>query len=258
MRQIGKTYLLKEWGKKQFQAVHTLNFETTEAAAKIFEGDLKPNRILKEISFLLGTRIDINKDLLFLDEIQACPRALTSLKYFNEDLPALAVVAAGSLLGVYLGPVSFPVGKVDILPMYPMSFEEFLTALGEDLLIELLRNWKFPEPIPQSAHQRLWERLTWYMVVGGLPEVVQTFCEHQDDLYVACTKARERQKQLLLAYYADFAKHAGQENAMHIERVWRAVPSQLALSQSSSAKRFQFTGVVAGIDRYQKLSGAID
>lgn len=258
LRQIGKTYLVQEWGKKQFSRVHVLNFETTEAASKIFEGDLKPERILKEISFLFETRIDTKKDLLFLDEIQACSRAITSLKYFHENLPELAVIAAGSLLGVYLGPVSFPVGKVEILPMYPLSFEEFLMALNETLLLELMDNWKFPEPIPQSAHQKLWERLTWYMVVGGLPEVVQTFCDHRKDLFVACTQARARQKQLLLNYYADFAKHSGQENAMHIERVWRAVPSQLAISQNSSAKRFQFTGVVPGVDRYQKLSGAID
>ena len=258
LRQSGKTYLLQDWGKKEFSAVHRLNFEETQAAHLIFQGDLTPGHILKEISLLLNARINIKTDLLFLDEIQACPRALTSLKYFNEGLPELAVVAACSLLGIYLGPVSFPVGKVDILSIYPMSFEEFLVALGEDLLVELIQNWKFPKPISAIAHQKLWERLTWYMVVGGLPEAVQTFCDHRDDLFVAFTKVRERQKQLLIAYYADFAKHSGEENAMHIQRVWQAVPSQLALSQDQSAKRFQFTGVVPGVDRYQKLSGAID
>lgn len=258
LRQSGKTYLIENWGQREFSIVHTINFEKKRAAHAIFDRDLDPKRLLKEISLLLGAPINPLTDLLFLDEIQACPKALTSLKYFNEDLPGLAVISVGSLLGIYLGDVSFPVGKVEFLSMYPMSFEEFLIALDEKLLVNLLQNWHFPEPIPMVAHEKLWERLTWYMVVGGLPEAVKVFCELKDDLYTAFIRARERQRHLLLAYYADFAKHAGQENAMHIERVWQAVPSQLALSQNQSAKRFQFTGVVSGIDRYQKLADAID
>ncbi|MEI6806247.1 MAG: AAA family ATPase [Myxococcaceae bacterium] len=252
LRQCGKTYLLKNWSKQVFRQVHYVNFEQDERAEKIFKSDLKPNRIIEELNFLLDTSIDLKQDVLILDEIQACQRALTSLKYFNEELPEMAVIGAGSLLGLHLGTGSFPVGKVEIISMFPMTFEEFLLALGEHRLLSLETH------IPETAHDKFWKYLMWYFVTGGMPEVVQTFLNHREDIYTAFDRVRKKQKQLLLAYYADFAKHSGKENAMHIERVWNSVPSQLASSQDASARRFQFSGVVPGIDRYRDLSGAID
>lgn len=252
LRQCGKTYVLKTWTKQVFRQVHYVNFEQNERAENIFKGDLKPARIIEDLSFMLDVSIDVEHDVLILDEIQACQRALTSLKYFNEDLPKMAVIGAGSLLGLHLGAGSFPVGKVEIISMFPMTFEEFLLALGEHRLLSLKTH------IPQTAHDRFWKCLTWYFVTGGLPEVVQIFLDNKEDIYTAFVEVRKKQKQLLLAYYADFAKHSGKENAMHIERVWNAVPAQLAFSQDASASRFRFSGVVPGVDRYKELAGAID
>ena len=258
LRQCGKTFLLTTWGKKNFPNCHYINFEESPLAARIFEGDLSPKNVLRQLSFFLDSSINEESDLVIFDEIQACPRALTSLKYFNEQMPGLALASAGSLLGLSLNDGSFPVGKVEILSFFPMSFLEFLLALGDLKSVDAIRECTQQTDIPEVVHQHLWERLKWYFVTGGLPEVVATFREHQDDLNSAFKKVREKQKQLLFAYYADFAKHSGKENALHIDRVWRAVPQQLALSQNASASRFQFTGVVPGIDRYQRLAGAIE
>jgi predicted AAA+ superfamily ATPase len=147
---------------------------------------------------------------------------------------------------------------VEIQSCYPMSFLEFLLALGDKKSVDVIASCTPQTQIPEIVHAHLWERLKWYFVTGGLPEVVMTFCMQQNDLNAAFKSVREKQNQLLFAYYADFAKHSGKENALHIERVWRAVPQQLAQSQNASASRFQFTGVVPGIDRYQRLAGAIN
>jgi uncharacterized protein len=131
VRQVGKTYLLKAFGERSFANVHHINFEKDRDLAAIFEPNLGPKHIIDTLSFYLNKSIDIEHDLVIFDEIQACPRALTSLKYFCEDMPQLALCAAGSLLGVHLASSSFPVGKVDMLNMYPLSFAEFLSALQE-------------------------------------------------------------------------------------------------------------------------------
>ena len=130
-RQVGKTYVLEYFGQAEFVRTHYLNFEENSTIHQIFDGDLSPQIIIQQLEFHLNATIDINDDLLILDEIQACPRAITSLKYFCEKLPGLAVCAAGSLLGVQLNEASYPVGKVDILHLYPMTFIEFLMALGD-------------------------------------------------------------------------------------------------------------------------------
>ncbi|MBS0654359.1 MAG: ATP-binding protein, partial [Verrucomicrobia bacterium] len=201
--------------------------------------------------------IDIERDLVIFDEIQACPRALTSLKYFQEKMPRLAICAAGSLLGVYLAPVSFPVGKVDILHLYPMSFEEFLLAREDHKSLLVLRDANHL-PIPHLAHAHLWQQLKEYFIVGGLPEVVKTFIKHKDNTFVAFQKVREVQKNLITSYLGDIAKHAGSVNAMHIARIFESIPSQLARSQDGSASKYVFKGAVPGIDRYSKLVGAFD
>ncbi len=257
-RQVGKTYILRAFGKECFSRVHYLNFEKYKEVAKIFEGNLTPQNILQDLSFYLNTSIDKENDLVIFDEIQNVPRALTSLKYFQEELPELAICAAGSLLGVQLSNESFPVGKVEFLNMFPMSFEEFLKGEGDTKSFEFLRSRKKFEAIPQIIHSRLWEQLKIYFVVGGLPEIVKTFVEYKDDLFTALQKVRDKQDNLLLTYIADIAKHSGKQNAMHIERLWRNVPAQLAREHDGSAGKFKFKGIIPGIKRYSKLAGSID
>lgn len=174
-RQVGKTTLLHQFGEKRFSAVHALNFEKDLGLDKIFGSNLDPKQIVKELEFYFQRNIDLKRDLLIFDEIQAYPRALTSLKYFAEELPQLAVASAGSLLGVYLGPASFPVGKVDMITLYPMSFEEFLLALEDHRSLELLRKVNLHESFPEMAHRHLFEQIKHYFIVGGLPEAVKTF-----------------------------------------------------------------------------------
>jgi predicted AAA+ superfamily ATPase len=259
VRQTGKTYLLKEFGKKNFQAFHYINFEQNPKAANLFKGDMEPKRILNDLSFLLNTAIDVTNDLLIFDEIQACPNALTSLKYFSEQLPELALCCAGSLLGLHLGETSFPVGKVDFLHMRPMCFAEFLEANQDQKSLSILNQCQSPDCIfSEIIHAHLWQQFKIYLITGGLPEVVKTYIENKDDLYTALMLVRKKQNEIIYGYYADIAKHAGKTNAMHIDRVWRAIPSQLAQSQNGSAKRFQFKGIIPGIDRYQRLANVFD
>lgn len=257
-RQIGKTYILRAFGKEYFSRVHYLNFEKYRQLAKIFEGDLVPQNILRDLSFYLNTSINKENDLVIFDEIQNIPRALTSLKYFQEELPELAICAAGSLLGIQLSDESFPVGKVEFLNMFPMSFEEFLEGAEDTKSFEFLQGRKKAEAIPQIVHIHLWEQLKIYFVVGGLPEIVKTFVKYKDDLFTALQKVREKQTNLILTYIADMAKHSGKQNAMHIERLWRNIPAQLAKEHDGSAGKFKFKGVIPGVRRYSKLAGSID
>jgi predicted AAA+ superfamily ATPase len=257
-RQVGKTYLLEEFGRNEFQNTIYLNFEKNKSLAKIFSFDLDPKRILSEIALHFKKKINIEHDLLIFDEIQACPEALTSLKYFCEELPSAHVACAGSLLGVYLSPVSYPVGKVDKLYMHPMSFGEFLLALGDEELYVFLEKLTMQSTISDYVHEYLWERLKCYFVVGGLPEVVALYVKHRKDSFVAFEKTRQKQRDLIDDYYADIAKHSGKVNAMHIKRIWQSVPEQLASTQDGSAKKFKFREAVKGVDRYSKLADAID
>jgi predicted AAA+ superfamily ATPase len=257
-RQVGKTYILQEFCNANFRAVHYVNFERSETAATVFDGDLDPGRVLRDLSFLLDVRMDEDKDVLIFDEIQNAPRALTALKYFREERSKLAVCAAGSLLGVHLGESSFPVGQVEFLDLFPMSFEEFLRGIGDLRSFELLRGLKPGDSIPEVAHRHLWEQLKVYLVVGGLPEAVQTYAAHQEESFSAMRLVRKKQEDLVTTYLADIAKHAGKENAMHIDRVWRSVPAQLAREQDGSAPKFRFKGVLPGVSRYSRLAGPID
>jgi len=257
-RQVGKTYLLKAFGKNEFRNVHYLNFERDPILAKIFAFDLDPKRILNDLSLYLKTRISIKKDLLIMDEIQACPEALTSLKYFCEDLPSAYVVCAGSLLGVYLGSHSYPVGMVDHLYLHPMSFGEFLRATGEEQASDLLEGLHLQSSISDYAHAHLWQMLKRYFIVGGLPEVVSLYIMHQAEPLIAYEKVRQKQRDLIEDYSGDIAKHSGKANSMHIRRIWQSVPEQLSATQDGSANKYKFSDAVKGVDRYKKLANAID
>lgn len=258
IRQCGKTFILRHFGDNYFPKVHYFNFEKEQNLNVIFEHNLKPGRIINELSYKIGQEINIEQDLIIFDEIQACPLALTSLKYFYEDMPNLHLCGAGSLLGVALNHVSFPVGKVTHLQLYPMSFNEFLLAIGQEQLYKLLKQTNFDTEIPELAHQKLWEVMQWYWITGGLPEVVKTFSENQENLFQAFTKSRKKQEDLIFTYYGDIAKHSGKVNAMHIDRVWKDVSKQLSKSQDTSVNKFKFKGIIPGIDRYSRLAGAID
>lgn len=254
VRQVGKTFLLKQFGEEEFPSMHYFNFEKSDWLVKVFEEDLDPSRILNQLMFQSGRSINMETDLVFFDEIQVSQRALTSLKYFQEEMPQLALCSAGSLLGLHLGTGSFPVGKVDMLSLFPMSFAEFLLAIGEVRSIEMLKE---PMHLSTIVHDHLWKCLKWYFIVGGLPEVVKIFRDRRDNLYEAFVAVRQKQKELIKAYYADMTKHAGKVNAMHLDRVFTSVPSQLAQEQDSS-KRYRFQGVVPNINRYSRLVGTID
>ncbi|KPA11796.1 ATPase AAA [Candidatus Magnetomorum sp. HK-1] len=257
-RQVGKTYILKHFGEKNFNALHYINFEEDETLCKLFEENLRPERILRDLSFYVDASIRSDRDLIFFDEIQACPRALTCLKYFCEKMPGLAICAAGSLLGIQLGDTSFPVGKVDEVEMYPMSFEEFLEASEENKALEYLKISVEEKNIPEILHYHLWDQLKIYFIVGGLPEVVQTYVDLKDDLYYALNTARKTQKLLINAYLADVAKHSGKENAMHIERIFKNIPLQLAKEQDGNIPKYKFKGVIPGVNTYSRMAGAID
>ncbi len=259
-RQVGKTYILKEFGQKYFKNYHYINFEldNDEEIKKIFDKSLEPKTILAEISLKTQRMIDKENDLLIFDEIQFAPKALTALKYFCENMPELRVCAAGSLLGLQLSEDSFPVGKVEYLHMFPMNFEEFLEGIGDNQASELFRNVDFSKSFSDVVHKHFWERLKLYFVVGGLPEVVQTYANNRKDFYQAITQAREVQRNIIDDYISDIAKHSGKVNAMHIERVWKQVPMQLSQTQDGSSPRFKFKDVVPGVRTYSRMVGAID
>jgi len=257
-RQVGKTYALKAFGKRAFPRCHYVNFEEDERSGRIFERDLKPDRILDGLQFHLDQAINRHEDLVIFDEIQRCPRALTSLKYFSEEMPELALCAAGSLLGVGLNMESFPVGKIRFLDLYPLTFYEFLAGIGKDRLAELIREHDLSQSLPDTAHEQLWELWKHYLVIGGLPEVVNRYRERQENLYEAMQTVRKTQRDLLDAYVADIAKHSGKANSLHIERLWRNVPEQLGRAGSGSTAKFKLRDAVPGIRGYDRLSSPLD
>lgn len=257
-RQVGKTYILKEFGKIEFSNTHYFNFEKDESLNNIFENDLNPIRIIDELQFRLNVKIDIKQDLIIFDEIQQCPRALTSLKYFNEELPEIAVCAAGSLIGVILNIESFPVGKVKFLNLYPLSFQEYLWAVVNEQLSKFYDDYSAPQEISEYTHKILWENWKEYLIIGGLPEVVKLFNENKDNRFDAFQLVRNLQQELIEMYIADIAKHSGKTNALHIERIWKNIPEQLAKTVDGSAPKFKFRGIIPGIKGYERLVSPIN
>lgn len=240
-RQTGKTFVLERFGAAEYAAVHVLNFEADPRLATVFEGELDPVRLVRDLA-LVG-RFDphaalTGAALLFFDEIQACPRALTSLKYFAEQLPEVHVVAAGSLLGVELSrAASFPVGKVHLHTLHPLDFFEFLNATGRDAYRARLEALAAIEPLPAAIHTELIAALREYLVVGGMPEVVAAFGESRD-----LARARQIQKNIVAAYRLDFAKHAPASLVPRLVMLWDAIPGQLAREN----RRFLFSAVQRG------------
>lgn len=234
-RQVGKTYLLREFGQKKYKQCAYINFEETPGCKSFFELDLKPQRIVKDLGIYLEMKIEPESTLIIFDEIQECPNALTSLKYFCENAPEYHVVSAGSLLGVKLSQArGFPVGKVNFLNLYPMSFFEFLDAVNRPLLRTMLEDVKTITPIPEPHHVQLIELLKMYFYVGGMPKPVLRYVE-TDDLI----KVRATQNDILKAYMQDFAKHAPPLLVMRITQIWESIPIHLGKEN----KRFVFTAI---------------
>ena len=215
-RQTGKTWIINKFGENEFNQIHYLNFQKSKILSGMFKVDLSPAKIVSLIEFHLDTNIDISNDLVFFDEIQDCPRAITSLKYFYEELPQLALVCAGSLLGVVHSDSAFPVGKVSFLNLYSLSFEEFLLAVGDRKSYKVLEELNIESHIPEVVHYHLLERLKEYMITGGMPEVLNVYIENINEKYKAFNLVRDKQRELITGYMGDFSKYSGKINSTEI------------------------------------------
>ena len=221
-RQVGKTWLMKEFGRLNYEKTFYFSFENDSELAKIFTANKDPDRIVSLLGTIRNDKIEKEKHLIIFDEIQECPNALNSLKYFCEDANDYHVMAAGSLLGTLLSePMSYPVGKVNLLDVYPMDFEEFLGAVNQPLLKYLEETP--PEEIISIQHTKLMEQYRDYLIVGGLPECVASWAEEKNSGTVL-----QIQKELLSLYENDFAKHNKKINAGRILLVFRSLVTQLS------------------------------
>ena len=221
-RQVGKTWLMKEFGKQAYADTVYINFDSNSRMADLFSADLDTDRLIMGLELYAGRKINSENTLLIFDEVQEVPRALASLKYFYENAPQYHIVCAGSLLGIALHPgTSFPVGKVDFLKLQPLSFSEFLMATGNERFAELLKKKDYE--MITSFKQTYIDALKHYYFVGGMPEAVQSFAENKD-----FNEVRAIQKRILVAYEQDFSKHAPNEIVPKIRMLWNSIPSQLA------------------------------
>lgn len=236
-RQVGKTYLINNFASQEYTNYILLNFDKDQELKKFFQDSLQPDLILEKLQIYTKQKISPQTTLLIFDEVQECPAALNSLKYFNEEANQYHIIAAGSLLGVKVGNRGFPVGKVNFLDLYPMSFFEFLNAIGEDRLREYIDNITTPKPLVEPFHSRLLELLKKYMIIGGMPEAVSSYVK-ENDMF----KVREIQENILKAYELDFAQHAPPTELMRISQIWRSIPKQL----SKENNKFVFSVVREG------------
>jgi predicted AAA+ superfamily ATPase len=221
-RQVGKTWLVQDFGKTEYRQMVYINFERAEEMRNTFLRDLDPKRLITEFELYSGIKIIPEDTLIVLDEIQAAPRGITSLKYFYEESPEYHIIAAGSLLGIKLHPnESFPVGKVNFLTLHPMSFYEFLLAMGENGLARIL-NEKMWTHLP-SFSEKFKQFLKFYFYVGGMPKAVAIFAENRD-----WKKVKAIHSEILNAYRSDFSKHAPKEVLPRINMVWDSISAQLA------------------------------
>lgn len=234
-RQVGKTYLINEFGHKEYTNFIYLNFEQNPELSSLFQNELKPEKIINNISLYLGQKITSDNTLIFFDEIQAAPKALTALKYFCEETPEYHIISAGSLLGVSVGKESsFPVGKVNFMKLYPMSFFEYLYAFGENLLADDLLSKTQLEPLTELIHEKLLSHLKLYLFLGGMPEVLQDYSDNKD-----INSVRKIQNEILEAYKRDFSKYTEKSQAIKTSELWNSIPYQLAKEN----KKFKFSDV---------------
>lgn len=237
-RQVGKTFSLKQFGDQCFSQMLYLNLEAEPQVHQLFLGSLNPHNIIKNLEIYYNITIDAKNTLIIFDEIQESPDALISLKYFCELAPEYFVAAAGSLLGLKTKrSKGFPVGKVDFLSLYPLSFFEYLEALGENKLVTYLQSIKSAEPLPQPLHEQALTHFKIYMYVGGMPEAVKKYVECRNIVEI-----RSIQDNIIKAYEFDFAKHAPSELITRISEVWHSLPRNLAKEN----KKFIFSAIREG------------
>lgn len=264
-RQVGKTWLMKEFGSKCFKNTAYLNFDSGGRVSRIFNEDYDIRRILQLINIETGVKVEPQETLIIFDEIQEVPRAISALKYFCENAPEYAVIAAGSLLGVSIHEgVSFPVGKIDLLEVHPLSYVEFLKAVGEEALAEPIESADYEAMNAFSDKYIHWLKLYYY--IGGMPEAVKDYVEN-GDIY----EVREIQKRLLELYENDFSKHTPGQELARIRLVWNSIPLQLAkenkkfffgqIRQGARAKDFELAiewlldcGLITKVYRVSKPS----
>ena len=242
-RQVGKTYSALTFGKEHYKNTVYFSMEDSRSVQAVFERDLKPERIIRELSAQSGQSIFPGDTLIIFDEIQACERALTSLKYFCEDAPEYHIIAAGSLLGVAVNrdKYSFPVGKVDMVTLYPLDFEEFLTACGNVSLVGLIRE-SFADFSRLSLHDAAMDLYKAYLVVGGMPQAVLEYIGTRDFSFVVAA-----QKTINDAYIADMAKYASPQETTKIMAAWASIPAQL----SKENRKFQYKVIKSGARTYE-------
>jgi len=224
VRQVGKTWILKEFGKNYYENTAYFNFDESQEYIQFFETTKDVERILQNLMLASGQKIVPEKTLIIFDEVQDCPNVINSMKYFCENAPQYHIACAGSLLGIALAkPSSFPVGKVNFMQIDPMTFEEFLLANGDDNLLAFLESWDRLEPIPDAFFNPLCEKLKMYYVTGGMPESVLMWTQARD-----VSIMQEALSDILGAYERDFAKHPNASEYPKISMIWKSIPSQLA------------------------------
>jgi len=239
-RQVGKTWLLEEFGKTYFEDTFYINFEVDAALSQDFEGSLEPGRLINLLETYFGRRIVPGTTLIIFDEVQACGRALTSLKYFRERAPQYNIIAAGSTLGVSVKstPLSFPVGNIELLTLHPLDFEEYLEALGENLLAAAIReSFGKNSPLPDSLHLKAMDAYRSYLVVGGMPGVINAYLRERKMIAAA-----QVQQNILSAYIADMTKYASPAETAKIMACFDSIPAQLAKEN----RKFQYKVVRKG------------
>ena len=239
-RQVGKTFILREFGRENYKNTVYVNLESNGTVASMFNDDISPSKLIKYLEVETGERILPNETLIILDEIQSCERAVTSLKYFCEEAPDYHIAAAGSLLGVAINrnQTSFPVGKVNVLRLYPLDFEEFLTATGNNLLIdEITECYTQMSPMNDGLHQKALDLYHDYLIIGGMPEAVKAFIETNS--YIDASLV---QSSIIDSYTADMAKYASNSEAVKIRACYNSIPAQLAKDN----KKFQYKVVQKG------------
>ncbi|NDV80211.1 ATP-binding protein [Dysgonomonas sp. 511] len=239
-RQVGKTYIVEQFGREHYESILYLNMEIEASLNKFLETELSPNKIIQYLEATKMQEIVPGKTLIFIDEIQACERALTSLKYFCEQMPEHHIIAAGSLLGVAINreKYSFPVGKVNELNMYPLDFEEFLWAMNKEKLAEEIKShYTSNEAMPEALHEVALDMYQKYFIVGGMPAAVVTFIE--TDSFI---KVQPVQNEILNEYLADMAKYADPTTSIKIRACYNSIPAQLAKENA----KFQYKVVQRG------------
>jgi uncharacterized protein len=237
-RQVGKTYLINDFGKNEYHQILYLNFEKEKSLAAFFEDSLDPRSVINSLEIYKNIEVNPDNTLIVMDEIQASSKALNSLKYFNEVCPEYHVIAAGSLLGIILlSDSTFPVGQVNLLELYPFTFLEFLHALGHDKYVTVINSLNANFTIAGPIHQRLIELLKLYYIIGGMPEPIATYLKREN-----LEEVRELQLEILTTYTYDFAKHAKAVDIPRLHLVWESIPKYLGQEN----KKFVFSKLKNG------------